>query len=81
LQMAPMIDIVFNLVVFFVLMPSFEAGDGFLPTNLPSGLGGRGGMPRTRGGGWNCITWNHGLIAGARHGSYSAASRCQIMAN
>ncbi|NLX57852.1 MAG: hypothetical protein GXY74_02045 [Phycisphaerae bacterium] len=48
LQMTPMIDIVFNLVIFFMLMPSFEAGDGFLPTNLPSGLGPGGDAP-TRG--------------------------------
>ena len=35
LQMTPMIDIVFNLVIFFILMPSFEAEEGYLPTNLP----------------------------------------------
>ncbi len=39
LQMAPMIDIVFNLVIFFILMPSFEAKEGYLPTNLPSDTG------------------------------------------
>ncbi|MBN2581805.1 MAG: biopolymer transporter ExbD [Planctomycetes bacterium] len=41
-----MIDIVFNLVIFFMLMPSSQ-GD-FLPTNLPSGLG-PGGSPDVRG--------------------------------
>jgi biopolymer transport protein ExbD len=35
LMMTPMIDIVFNLVIFFLLMPSFEAREGYLPTNLP----------------------------------------------
>jgi biopolymer transport protein ExbD len=35
LQMTPMIDIVFNLVIFFLLMPSFQAVEGYLPTNLP----------------------------------------------
>lgn len=39
LQMTPMIDIVFNLVIFFLLMPSFEAKEGYLPTNLPSTQG------------------------------------------
>jgi len=39
LQMTPMIDIVFNLVIFFILMPSFEAKEGYLPTNLPSDTG------------------------------------------
>jgi len=35
LMMTPMIDIVFNPVIFFLLMPSFEAREGYLPTNLP----------------------------------------------
>ncbi len=39
LQMTPMIDIVFNLVIFFILMPSFEAKEGYLPTNLPTDTG------------------------------------------
>ena len=39
LMMTPMIDIVFNLVIFFLLMPSFEAKEGYLPTNLPSTQG------------------------------------------
>jgi len=39
LMMTPMIDIVFNLVIFFLLMPSFEATEGYLPTNLPSTQG------------------------------------------
>lgn len=37
LQMTPMIDIVFNLVIFFILMPSFQSTEGYLPTNLPAG--------------------------------------------
>ena len=37
LQMTPMIDIVFNLVIFFILMPSFQSTEGYLPTNLPGG--------------------------------------------
>jgi biopolymer transport protein ExbD len=39
LAMTPMIDIVFNLVIFFLLMPSFEAAEGYLPTNLPNTMG------------------------------------------
>jgi biopolymer transport protein ExbD len=39
LMMTPMIDIVFNLVIFFLLMPSFEAKEGYLPTNLPKTTG------------------------------------------
>jgi len=46
LCMTPMIDIVFNLVIFFLLMPSFEATEGYLPTNLPD-TGSRPG-PLTR---------------------------------
>ena len=38
-NMTPMIDIVFNLIIFFMLMPSFEAKEGYLPTNLPSTTG------------------------------------------
>ncbi|HOI54770.1 MAG TPA: biopolymer transporter ExbD, partial [Phycisphaerae bacterium] len=37
--MTPMIDIVFNLIIFFILMPSFEAKEGYLPSNLPSDTG------------------------------------------
>ena len=37
LQMTPLIDIVFNLVIFFILMPSFQSTEGYLPTNLPGG--------------------------------------------
>jgi len=39
IQMTPMIDIVFNLIIFFILMPSFEAKEGYLPSNLPSDTG------------------------------------------
>ncbi len=35
LMMTPMIDIVFNLIIFFILTPSFKAEEGYLPTNLP----------------------------------------------
>ncbi len=35
-ELAPLIDVVFNLVIFFLLIPSFRAERGFLPTNLPS---------------------------------------------
>lgn len=35
MMMTPMIDIVFNLLIFFMLMPSFGATEGYLPTNLP----------------------------------------------
>ena len=35
MAMTPMIDVVFNLIIFFMLMPSFEATEGYLPTNLP----------------------------------------------
>ena len=38
-MMTPMIDIVFNLIIFFMLMPNFEAKEGYLPTNLPSTTG------------------------------------------
>jgi biopolymer transport protein ExbD len=39
--MTPMIDCTFNLLIFFLLSPSFSASDGFLTTNLPheSGMG------------------------------------------
>jgi len=36
--MTPMIDIIFNLLIFFLLTPSFQS-DGYLTTNLPSELG------------------------------------------
>ena len=37
--MTPMIDCVFQLLIFFMLMPSFQAGEGYLTTNLPSTSG------------------------------------------
>lgn len=38
--MTPMIDCTFNLLIFFLLMPAFSLGEGFLTTNLPrSGTG------------------------------------------
>ena len=49
LMMTPMIDIVFNLVIFFLLMPSLEAREGYLPTNLPPTSMGPGPLgPRLR---------------------------------
>ena len=33
--MTPMIDCVFNLLIFFLLTPSFTAGEAYLTTNLP----------------------------------------------
>ena len=33
--MTPMIDVTFNLLIFFLLTPSFGGADGFLTTNLP----------------------------------------------
>ena len=33
--MTPMIDCVFQLIIFFMLVPSLAAGDGYLTTNLP----------------------------------------------
>jgi biopolymer transport protein ExbD len=35
----PVIDIVFNLLIFFMLTPSVTAGDGFVTTNLPKSSG------------------------------------------
>ena len=37
--MAPMIDIVFQLLIFFLLIPNQQAGEGYLTTNLPSTSG------------------------------------------
>ena len=39
LRMTPMIDIVFNLIIFFILTQSFKATEGYLPTNLPAEAG------------------------------------------
>ena len=33
--MTPMIDCVFQLLIFFMLTPNFQAGEAFLTTNLP----------------------------------------------
>ncbi|MBL7139815.1 MAG: biopolymer transporter ExbD [Planctomycetes bacterium] len=35
LPMTPMIDIIFQLLIFFLLMPNQQAGEGYLTTNLP----------------------------------------------
>jgi len=37
--MTPMIDCTFNLLIFFILTPSFSAGEGYLTTNLPTTSG------------------------------------------
>jgi biopolymer transport protein ExbD len=37
--MTPMIDCVFNLLIFFILTPSFALSEGFLTTNLPTSSG------------------------------------------
>ena len=33
--MTPMIDIIFQLLIFFLLTPTFQAHEGYLTTNLP----------------------------------------------
>ncbi len=35
----PVIDVVFNLIIFFMLTPSVSGSDGFLTTNLPTDVG------------------------------------------
>ena len=37
--MTPMIDIIFQLLIFFMLMPSFQSHEGYLTTNLPKDQG------------------------------------------
>ena len=37
--MTPMIDCTFNLLIFFILTPSFSMTDGYLTTNLPTTSG------------------------------------------
>jgi biopolymer transport protein ExbD len=37
--MTPMIDCVFQLLIFFMLTPSFESTEGYLTTNLPTTTG------------------------------------------
>ena len=44
--MTPMIDCVFNLLIFFILTPSFSLSEGFLTTNLPSSSGPVAGKPQ-----------------------------------
>jgi biopolymer transport protein ExbD len=39
LNMVPMIDVVFSLLIFLMIMPSSSDTEGYLPTNLPTGLG------------------------------------------
>lgn len=37
INMTPMLDVVFLLLIFFVLTASFNVGEGILPADLPSG--------------------------------------------
>ncbi len=37
--MTPMIDIIFQLLIFFLLTPSFQSHEGYLTTNLPKDQG------------------------------------------
>ena len=37
--MTPMIDVTFNLLIFFILTPSFDQTEGYLTTNLPTTSG------------------------------------------
>ena len=39
--MTPMIDIIFQLLIFFLLTPSFQSHEGYLTTNLPRDQGPR----------------------------------------
>ncbi len=41
----PVIDVVFNLIIFFMLTPSVSGSDGFLTTNLPTLSGPVAGKP------------------------------------
>jgi len=42
----PVIDVVFNLLIFFMLLPSTAAGEGYLTTNLPTSSGPVAGKPQ-----------------------------------
>jgi len=44
--MTPMIDCVFNLLIFFILTPSFDLSEGYLTTNLPRSSGPVAGKPQ-----------------------------------
>ena len=37
--LTPLIDVIFNLLMFFLLTPSASAGEGYLTTNLPKSAG------------------------------------------
>jgi biopolymer transport protein ExbD len=43
--MTPMIDATFNLLIFFLLTPSFSMTEGYLTSNLPTSSGPVAGMP------------------------------------
>jgi biopolymer transport protein ExbD len=45
--MTPMIDVTFNLLIFFILTPSFDQTEGFLTTNLPQNSGPSSGPQKT----------------------------------
>ena len=45
--MTPMIDVTFNLLIFFILTPSFDQTEGFLTTNLPQNSGPVAGKAQT----------------------------------
>ncbi len=44
--MTPMIDCIFQLLLFFILTPSFTAGEGYLTTNLPQSEGPNAGVQK-----------------------------------
>jgi biopolymer transport protein ExbD len=42
LAMTPMIDVIFNLLIFFLLTPVLQGNEGYLTTNLPCDGGAKG---------------------------------------
>jgi biopolymer transport protein ExbD len=44
--MTPMIDCIFQLLLFFLLTPSFSANEGYLTTNLPQSEGPNAGVQK-----------------------------------
>jgi biopolymer transport protein ExbD len=45
LNMVPMIDVVFQLLIFLMVMPATGETEGYLPTNLPTDIGQGEGKP------------------------------------
>jgi biopolymer transport protein ExbD len=41
LNIVPMLDVCFNLLIFFIATAHFAAGEGVLPADLPAGVGGK----------------------------------------